>query len=143
MPCAFPHWGEQKKAQSNDRLHLVKKAAQKDQEKSDAISKKNEFNKKRDALKKQRAKQKKKLLAKRAKLNFEGESLDPNELFDERGNVLGIASHTQPKAERTMTLLDYNEEKNQSNEECTLSASVSFDTYCRDAAVISDDSIDP
>lgn len=140
MPCAFPHWGEQKKAQSNDRLHLVQKATKKDQDKLDAISKNT---KKREALKKQRAKQKKKILAKRAKLNFEGESLDPNELFDEQGNVLGIASHTLPKAERTMTLLDHNKEKNQLNEECTLSASVSFDTYCRDAAVISDDSIDP
>lgn len=140
MPCAFPHWGEQNKAQSNDRLYLVQKAVEKGQQKLDAISKRNKFIQKRKTLKKQRAKQKNKQLDKRAKLKFEGESLDPNELFDERGNIHNLGLPNLPES---TSLFNHKEVNNQPEEESILSESMSFDAYCRDAAVISHDSIDP
>lgn len=161
MPCAFPHWvnGKKRKGESNDRSRLVERAMQKDQEKEAALA---TNIKKAKALKKQKAKlKKKKPTAERAKLlKFEGESLDPNELFDERGNIhiLGLASHNhgeennqpkeennQPKEESNQLKKENNqpkEEKNQPKEDSHSSESMSFETYCRDAALLSNDSVD-
>ncbi len=140
MPCAFPHWikkGSKAKsatAQSNDRVRLVEKAQQKDKEKEE---KELTVIRRTKALKKKRSKERKqsekKLLAKRTKLNFEGESLDPNEIFDEQGNI-HIGDLVNPN--------NKNEENDKSIEDNSLSDSMNFETYCRDAAAMSDDSID-
>ncbi|KAG4070129.1 hypothetical protein HA402_013372 [Bradysia odoriphaga] len=131
MPCAFNHWVNGKKrcvAPSNDRLQMVVKALRKDKEKEQA--KENLIKKKKGEKKKKANRRRKLLLAKRPK--FEGESLDPNKLFDEQGNIniLDLVSSGRP------------DENHQSGEQNILSESVCLETYCRDAAAVTDDSID-
>ncbi|XP_037032310.1 uncharacterized protein LOC119071532 [Bradysia coprophila] len=136
MPCAFNHWVNGKKrgvaAPSNDRLLMVEKALRKDREKEEKEQTKQNLIKKRQGEKKNRkANHKRKLLqAKRPK--FEGESLDPNVLFDEQGNIniLDLVSS------------GYAGENHQSGEQNSLSESVCLETYCRDAGTVPDDSIE-
>lgn len=141
MPCAFPHWGKtgkkgnNPKVPSNDRELLVQKAVEKDRTKVAAIAKIKELKlQKTKTLKKAKAKLKKVSLAKQAKLeklNFEGESIDPNELFDRHGNIhiLGLAKKNR------------DEENNQPDGESVSSEPMCFDTYCQDADVSSDGAI--
>lgn len=140
MPCAFPNWGKKRGAKSNDRINLVKKAVKKENEKLATIQAKQKIINKRKALKKQRTKQRKKeetkvknqLLAKLSASALEGESLDPNELFDEEGNI-----HFSSFVSRNVS-----EQNIQPNTENISSDTMCFATYCRDADVLSDDLVD-
>lgn len=140
MPCAFPHWGKagkkgnNPKVPSNDRELLVQRAVQRDRTKVAAITKIKELKlQKTKMLKKAKAKLKRVSQAKRAKrekLNFEGESIDPNELFDRHGNIhiLGLANKKR------------DEENNEPDGASGSSESMCFDTY-RQEAVRSDSAI--
>lgn len=146
MPCAFPHWGGQNESsQANDRLRLVSEAERKQAEKLVATSKRNERLKRKKPLKRAKAKQKKKALAKQAKLDVDGESLDPNELFDARGHIpnvgLSTVNRNQPEVESMLPDHHKNDENNERNEAIVSSESLSIETYCRDATAISDDSV--
>lgn len=87
MPCAFPHWGKHQKVTQNDRLRLVERAKQKIQQKTDAETERMSIFKKKKKLIKRKVRNEKEKKRKCQKLMFEGESLNPNELFDEQGNI--------------------------------------------------------
>lgn len=135
MPCAFPYWGKKaKKTISNDRTKIVQKALQKKQDKLDAISKKKALVK-RNKINKNNKKRKCEY-AKRVKLKFEGESLDPNELFDEQGNIHINSSEIISMHHKL------NEVNNPTKVENDSSEIICYESYRRDAEVNSDDSVD-
>lgn len=157
MPCAFPHWSrknkKQKAAPSNDREQLVQRAVEKDQRKAAAISKIADLKLKRkketrSLKRKHKAKKIKTSIAKQSKLKLEGESLDPNELFDKQGNIHirifgGLINPTKPITE------DNSKQPTEDNispkKDDSISSSdefMCFDTYCRDAAIVSNDDLD-
>jgi len=68
---------------------------------------------------------------KKVKLEFEGEALDPSELFDQQGNI------------QMNNLIFQNEVNNSPKEENSLMEPVSYESYRLDAAILdSDDSFD-
>lgn len=136
IPCAFPHWrkkvdaGKNAVARTNDRLSVVERGLRKVEEKE--ALKRNALAKKKSLQNHQRNRKKKLRIAARTKLNFEGESLDPNELFDDQGNIhIGSLANRKDSKEQIESKCD---------EGNTSSDPVCLETYCRDAAVISDDS---
>lgn len=133
MPCAFPYWGEKsKKTIINDRARIVEKAVQKNQEKKNAIAEKITLQKRKAKTRRDKQRREKFKAAKRLKFKFEGESLDPNELFDAKGNIQMISSVQHSR----------NEVNNQPEIENLAMETISYESYRRDADVNSDDSVD-
>lgn len=134
MPCAFPYWGKKtKKSTKNDRTRIVAKAVQKKQDKQNAIAEKIALHKRKKKNRRGREKKEEIEVTKRVKLKFEGESLDPDEIFDEQGNI------------QLMSTLQHsvNEVNKQPEEEENISlGTICYESYRRDAEVNSDDSVD-
>lgn len=112
---------------------LIDKAMRKVQAKKERVQM---VKRKKEALKKIRANKRKKLMkAKRpAPLHFEGEALDPNDLFDEQGNIhiVNLVQHKPSDG-------DGNVVDDQPKTEDNASEPLCFETYCRDAAAMTDD----
>lgn len=138
MPCSFPHWmkkvnGKRCAPPSNDRLQMVEKALRKNQEKKDKEQAKQNLIKKNKAERKKEMKRRKQQLLAKRRPKFQGESLDPNELFDKHGNIniLDVAGSGTSK-----------EHNHPTSEHESVSDAVCLETYCRQAGTVSDDSID-